>query len=203
MAQSMPTNRIFKDFITNTSASQAGLAHVVFPSANMVERAFSGPIRFCDLLEQEVEAARARAKQEAKAELQQEIENQQEQLLLRYFTWIARIGVFVDETTRQFAQEIVIESYQAQCDFRSHGLSVYFVIKGSFEDEMKFASIINTVEQIVLLQDKRIVEIFYSNAQKEIDYAALKLDYPFVFDLKKLKDAFQQPSVHSTSQAQS
>ncbi len=201
MQQYSPTNRVFKEFISSTPAAQPGSDDVVFPSANTVERIFSGPIRFRDMLEQAIEVQAA--KEEAREEIKQEIGKREEQRLLEYFTWIARIGVFVSQITKQHASNIAIESYQAQCDLRSQSLSVYFVIKGSYEDEKKFASIISSVEQIVLLKDNRIVEIFYSNATKEIDYAALKLDYPMVFDLKKLGDAFKQSSVRPAGKAQS
>ena len=191
-----PFNRVSQYFPRKTST----------PSMNAMEPLFSGPAPLQSLVHEAVEETLSqqslpveKIRKEERQAVVKEIEQREQKALLEYFFEIAMVGFMVEAAANEFVPSLKIKEYRARCDFRSRSYNLYFVVQASLEDEKKFSSVLDEIEEALLSEQNQIVEIFYSNTRKEIDYAALKVDYPFLFDLQKLKDAIQSATSRTSA----
>jgi len=137
---------------------------------------FNGPQDFQALLRQ----ALARARQQGIKETIDKVAEGITEHLKKHISEVIRTASLVENITKKGLPNLQIKDCRSKFSFDLGWINLFFVINSSIEDEVLFSNLLNRVEQAILKQDNFIIETFFVNDRdKEIDYSAIKNDYPF------------------------
>jgi|GEM_PF-3201008 len=137
---------------------------------------FDGPQTFDALLREALERARQQGIKEAIDKISAGITER----LKKHISEVIRAVSLLDTVAKKVLPNLQIKDYRSKLSFDSGWINIFFVISSSLEDEIAFSNVLNGVEQIILKEDNFIIETFFINERdKEIDYSAIKNDYPF------------------------
>lgn len=146
---------------------------------------FEGPQTFPVLLREALERARQQGVKEAIDKISAGITEN----LKKHISEVIRTVSLVDSVVKKTLPNLEIKAYRSKFCFDLGWINVFFVINSSVEDEISFSNLLNGVEQVILKEDNFIIEtLFVNERDKEVDYSAIKNDYPFTIkpvDLEK------------------
>lgn len=100
--------------------------------------------------------------------------------LKKHISEVIRTVSLVDSIAKKSLLNLQIKDCRTKFCFDLGWINIFFVINSSLDDEISFSNLLNGVEQVILKEDNFIIETFFINERdKEIDYSAIKNDYPF------------------------
>lgn len=137
---------------------------------------FDGPQKFQELLQDALERARQQGIKEAIDKVSEGITEH----LKKHISEVIRTASLVESIAKKTLPNLQIKDCRSKFCFDLGWINVFFVINSSLEDEVLFSNLLNGIEQAILKEDNFIIETFFVNDKdKEIDYSAIKNDYPF------------------------
>lgn len=137
---------------------------------------FDGPQDFKALLQEALERARQQGVKETIDKVSEGITEH----LKRHIYEVIRTVSLVENIVKKSLPNLQIKDCRSKFCFDLGWINVFFVINSSLEDEILFSNLLNGIEQAILKEDNFIIETFFVNdREKEIDYSAIKNDYPF------------------------
>jgi hypothetical protein len=99
----------------------------------------------------------------------------------KYIYNISFIVGLIHKVASDEIKNFKIVDSRARFSFDTEWIDLAFVIDSEFEDEIRFSSVLNRIQNSVFLNQKRIIEIIQVNQKnKELDHSVLKSDYPFI-----------------------
>ena len=137
---------------------------------------FDGPQNFQALLRETIE----RAKQQGFVEAIDKISESITDHLKKHISEVIRTASLVESIAKKSLPNLQIKDCRSKFCFDLGWINVFFLINASLEDAILFSYLLHGFEQAILKEDNFIIETFFVNDQdKEIDYSAIKNDYPF------------------------
>ncbi len=137
---------------------------------------FDGPQNFQALLRDALD----RAKQQGVKEAIDKVAEGITEHLKRHIYEVIKTASLVESLAKKSLPNLQIRDCRSKFSFDLGWINVFFVINSSLEDEILFSNLLNGVEQAILKEHNFIIETFFVNDRdKEVDYPAIKNDYPF------------------------
>lgn len=137
---------------------------------------FDGPQNFQALLQQALE----RARQQGVKEAIDKVSEGMTEHLKKHISEVIRTASLVESIAKKSLPNLQIKDFRSKFCFDLGWINLFFVINSSIEDEILFSNLLNGIEQAILKEDNFIIETFFVNDKdKEVDYSAIKNDYPF------------------------
>ncbi len=153
---------------------------------NSLESLFEGPKDLSSILVEEIQRAEKRGHKKAI----DKIKNIAKERIENYIFEISLIvSLAYHLANKKLKKDFRIVDSRAKFCFDSEWIDINFIIDASPEEEIQFSNLLSNVKTLFLNEENLMIELFLINTKnKEVDYSALKSDYPFLIKPFKIKE---------------
>ncbi len=154
-----------------------------------IESLFEGPQNFSAILTQEIVKIKQKAEKDGYEKAIADINNFTKDKIEKYIYNISFIvGLVQYLTINEVKKDIKVIDSRARFCFDTEWIDIVFIIEADADDEILFSNLLSNIQHVVFQNQNLIVEMLYINEKsREVDYSALKNDYPFVVKPAEIK----------------